>query len=262
MDKIEPIFKFEELKKLLRSMGYQVDKAVGYRPVENKEVDLNDIQHNIEFTDEGIFLFDTASGTKQQIFLYKRNYRLKTYGKPRYHIRKCVTIQDFIASGKFYEYRRANTEEVLVGDMDDGYKDKLVKNLPLCKNCLSLATDYNQRMTTSDFVKILKEARDATDSNEEVDIFGYTKNWEMISKAYRELHNYTCERCGLHIENSFDQQYIHVHHRNGNKADNQRENLECLCLRCHANVDKNHQERLTTGANKILYDDFCEKYPV
>ena len=117
-------------------------------------------------------------------------------------------------------------------------------------------------MTTSDFVKILKEARDATDSNEEVDIFGYTKNWEMISKAYRELHNYTCERCGLHIENSFDQQYIHVHHRNGNKADNQRENLECLCLRCHASVDKNHQARLTTGANKILYEEFCKKYPL
>lgn len=261
MGKIKPIFTFEGLKNLLKSMGYQVDKAMGYRPVENKEIDLNDMQHNIEFTDEGIFLLDAASGSKQQIFLYKWNYHLQKYGKPRYHIRKCSTILDFIASGNFDEYRRANTEGVLVCDMDDGYKNKRVKDLPLCLNCLALAPDFHQRMTSSDFVEILKEAQSQIESDDEVDIFGYTKNWELISKAYRELHNYTCERCGLHIDNPFDQFYIHVHHKNGNKTDNRTDNFECLCFRCHASVDSIHQMRLTTGANKVIYDEFCKKYP-
>lgn len=263
-EKEKPIFKFEGLKSLLKSMGYQVEKATGYRPVENKDVDLNDLKHNMEFTDEGIFLLDPIDGSKQKIFLYKRNYHLRSYGKPRFHIRKCQTLQSFIDSGTFkIEYMQGNTEEVHVYDMDDNNKDKTIKDLPLCKNCLRMAIEGYDNMTTSDFVEILKEANEASENDildNEVDIFGYTKNWEQISKAYRETHNYTCERCGLHIDNPFEQYYIHVHHRNGNKVDNRTRNLECLCVRCHANVDTNHQMRLMTGANKIIYNEFCRKY--
>ena len=266
VDKEEPIYKFNGLKNLLKSMGYQIEKATGYRPVENKDVDLNELKHNMEFTDEGIFLLDPIDGSKQKIFLYKRNYHLRSYGKPRFHIRKCQTIQSFIDSGMFkIEYRRANTDEVMVCDMDDNNKDKKIKDLPLCKNCLRMATEGYDNMTTSDFVEILKEANEASENDvqdNEVDIFGYTKNWEQISKAYRETHNYTCERCGIHIDNPFEQHYIHVHHRNGNKVDNRTRNLECLCVRCHANVDTNHQMRLMTGANKIIYNKKKKKYPI
>lgn len=186
--KEEPIYKFEGLKKLLKSMGYQVEKATGYKPVENKDVDLNELKHNLEFTDEGIFLLDPLDGTKQKIFLYKREYYLQDYGKPRFHIRKCQVIQDFINMGRFKsDYRRANTEIVLVRDMNDNFKDKKISNLPLCKYCLKMATEGYNNMTTSDFVKILKEANETYEDdiqNNEVDIFGYTKDWEYISKAY------------------------------------------------------------------------------
>ena len=82
----------------------------------------------------------------------------------------------------------------MVCDMDDNNKDKKIKALPLCKNCLRMATEGYDSMTTSDFVEILKEANEASENDaqdNEVDIFGYTKNWEQISKAYRETHNYT-----------------------------------------------------------------------
>lgn len=113
---------------------------------------------------------------EHQIFLYKRNYRLAKYGKPRFHIRSCQTIQDFINSGALKsEYRRANTEPVLVIDMDN-MQEVEVRNLSLCRYCVNMAMgEYSVNMTSSDFIGILKHA-DGTYENRSknvaVDIFG------------------------------------------------------------------------------------------
>ena len=136
----EPIYKFERLKSLLKSMGYRIDKAIGYKPLKIEDVDVNDIRKNIKFTDKGIFLIDEEDNQERQIFLYKRNYRLTKYGKPRFHIRECQTIQDFINSGTLKsEYRRANTDPVSVKDMDNNMQEVEIRNLPLCKYCMNMA---------------------------------------------------------------------------------------------------------------------------
>lgn len=257
-----PIHSFGGLKKLLTDMGYNVGKAQAYKPIEVADVSLEEIKNGtIEFADDGIFV--NTDGVRRQVFLYKRSYRLELYGKPRFHIRKCSTIEEFMHSDKSIpEYRRANTSKVWVRDMDDSMTDKEVDNLPLCKNCLRIAAETYHGMTSADFVEILKSVDESEpEENVEVDIFGYTKDWEQISKAYREIHDYTCENCGLHITDPFDQQYIHTHHRNARKTDNRTSNLQCLCIRCHAAIDEFHKERFNSGANKILLDEFNAKYP-
>lgn len=68
-----PIHDFSGLKELLKSRGYHIPEAVGYKPIDVADVTLEEIRRGaIEFTDDGIFV--NADNVKRQIFLYKRDY--------------------------------------------------------------------------------------------------------------------------------------------------------------------------------------------
>ena len=259
--KEQAIYKFPLLKRILKNLGYQIEKAQPYRAISPVDVSIKDIINgNLEITDDGIF-FVSSDGIKYQGFMYKRNYHLDKYGKPRFHIYNCETIQDFQLSGNFHsQYRWANSEIVPVIDMDDMYIDKQMDNLPLCRYCenILLQKQKHTYFDNNDFVKSLKNV--ISSDKMDVDIFGYVRDWEDISRLYREKMDYTCERCGVHIEDPFDQRYIHCHHKNGDKTNNLDDNLECLCIDCHSKVNPQHMARFSKGANKILLDDFRKKY--
>ena len=268
-DDIEPILDFGKLKTYLKSIGLQIDEVSsdGYRPVKPGDVTLQALKNGTyTFESDGIYL-NGKQGEHQKVFLYKRKYHLLQFGKPRMHVRKCKTIEDFIKSGSFeVEYRHANTEEVPVINTDEDNVDGLVDHLPLCKNCLDmLIKEGKSRIKDSnEYVDLLKQTMgldESLDQEVDVDIFGNTKNWQKISRAFREAHDWTCERCGLHIDNPWDYQFMHVHHRNGIKTDNRKANLECLCIRCHSQVDAVHRENFSVGDKKEMLEDFNRKYP-
>lgn len=257
----QPIFDFAPLKAFLEARGYTVGNRTTYEPIPPGDVTNEDIENGtIVFNDDGIFVIGD-DGRERQVFLYKKDYYLG-YGKPpKFHICKCVTIEEFINEGRFKQhYVRANSEPVPVIDLDDGRELKYINALPLCGNCRRIIKEKNVTNSTN-FVEFLRSANDQTQQGDvEVDLFGYTRDWESISRAYREKHNYVCENCGLEITDDYDRQYIHVHHKDGNKLNNQESNLQCLCLYCHAHVDDHHFKRLTTGANRFTYEYFIKKY--
>jgi hypothetical protein len=258
-----PLHDFSPLRNFLIQRGYIVEQAHGYREIRPEEITIDSIKRGkLEVTEEGIYVIGPGD-EKQQVFLYKRDYHLQRYGKPRFHICRCRIIDEFISSGGFHDhYVRANSDPVPVQNIDRGYEEVQVDGLPLCRYCMNVIDEYGG-ITSSEFVEILRQARGADEQPEvqEVDIFGYTRDWESISKSYREKHNYTCERCGLHIENAFYRQYMHCHHKDRNKLNNRESNLECLCMRCHSRVDDYHLQNLTTGANRIIMEAFNEKFP-
>lgn len=259
----EPIFDFSPLKDFLKQRGYIIGTRTAYEPFTPEDVKPIDITNgSMSFTDKGIFV-KGEDGEERQVFLYKKDYHLEQYGKPRFHICKCETIESFINGGGFKDhYVRANSEPVPVIDLDNGRMHVKIEALPLCAYCRKMIQDFG-KINSTDFVELLKTANDSSQDDfddVETDIFGYTKDWEYVSKQYREAHHYVCEKCGLEITNSYDRQYMHVHHINGVKVNNRESNLKCLCLYCHAHVDENHRERLTQGAGKFAYDAFIKKY--
>ena len=258
----EPIFDFTPLKNFLQSKGYQVGTRKAYEPFKPEDVKPEDVTNgSMEFRSDGIFV-NGSDGKERQVFLYKKDYRMQQYGKPRFHICRCEVIEDFINSGRFKQhYVRANTEPVPVIDLDDNRSEKKVSGLPLCGYCRKIISGYGN-INTTQFVELLKAANGDKQENEEVelDLFGYVKDWDTISRTVREKHNFVCEECGLKIEDDYDKMYMHVHHLNGDKLNNKESNLRCLCLFCHAHVDEHHFKRLTTGANKYSYIAFVDKY--
>ena len=211
----------------------------------------------MSFTSKGIFVKD-SQGREHQVFLYKKDYRLQKYGKPRFHICKCQVIEEFINSGGFNaHYVRANSEPVPVINIDDNRRVVDVDSLPLCAYCSKLLANYGD---STEFIETLRAANQTPQEDLEVDLFGYVRNWEQLSKAYREKQHYKCEKCGLEINNDYDKQYIHVHHVDGDKLNNHEDNLRCYCLYCHSSVDEHHKKRLRTGANRYTFNDFLDKY--
>ncbi len=264
MEDETPIYDFAHLKQYLVSKGYTIGTRAAYEIVKPEDVKPEDIVNGtMEFRTDGIFTV-TPDGRQHQVFLYKKKYHLG-YGKPpRYHICKCSVIEEFIQMGRRDEYVRANTDPVPVIDLDEIdvlYKKKEISHLPLCGYCRRMLSDYGN-IDTSQFVELLKAANGGKEKDKEVerDLFGYTRDWDMISKEYREKHDYTCESCGLKIEDDYDKQYMHVHHINGDKLNNDESNLRCLCVYCHAHVDDHHFRRLTRGANKVSYFSFIDRY--
>ena len=262
----DAIHDFEGLKECLRRRGYQIGEAVPWREIQSEDLDLG--LGGTDISTNGIFHIDEY-GNKHQVFLYKRKFRLYQYGKPKYHVCKCPVIESFMDGNNFIpEYRKANTESVKVINWDNNNIEEEVSDLALCKYCAKML-NIPSTNSSSNFVAQIRaqaelEAEQALERFEgedtELDIHGYVKNWSAISSQVRKKHNYTCEKCGTQVQ-KIHARYIQVHHKNGDKKDNTEGNLQCLCVKCHSEVNETHRKNFSSRQNQIIIRSFLERYP-
>lgn len=257
---------------------HQFLDELGFPKVEKKEVKIirTDFEKafkkgKIDF--DGDFIgYTDDEGVRHQGYMFIRefgiSYNTDSETFPKAHIKKCSTIQSFLNNGKFekrYEWSNDRTNDLIDIRSKNRKEYKNVK-LDFCQNCIrernksAFAIRRDDLNDTEDFFKLITKLKQKPKKTHvKVGLDGYTFDFQNISKKYRESKNYICERCGKKPKSPRDRYYWHTHHKDGNKINNYTYNFECLCIACHAKVDKTHEKNFNKNKKREL-EYFLENY--
>lgn len=175
------------------------------------------------------------------------------------HVADCDTLQQMRRKGK-YDVRYVATNqtdgtfvvnflgEFGSGDIAEGVECRLY----VCKNCLKFLNykNYNECVKPEQ-IKIkesfsLEEFFEVygtwiSDPPKETDwsapINTYTEDWDKVSLRCRESAKWQCSKCAVFLGDENMKKFLQVHHINGQKSDNSNQNLQVLCIVCHAKID-------------------------
>lgn len=253
------LYGFKKLKEFLKKKGISVKEGTGYQIIRIGIGEKEIKNEKISFDGFGIYYVD-KKGIKHQGYMYQHSFLVSVHGLPKYHVLKCKTIQSFLDNQIWNKYYRFSTAKT--NDIEERFHPEIVYkdvSLQLCGFCRSILVEMQleESETTEDFFNKLGGNEEEAPQDIEVDMFGYVKEWPKISKSYRASQQYTCEKCGI-VLTGLNKRFLDVHHINGNKQDNKEMNLQCLCVRCHSEIDVHHMENFKRRANSARLKAFVE----
>lgn len=251
------LYDFNKLAARLTQLGFPEASETGFRVIK-RDLTQEERAGNITFNLDGIYL--TVDGQEFKGFMYLKYPNVQRFGIPKFHITNCQVIREQRENGRFDgRYFWHNTNTVTIEDRTNGRVHKDV-SLGLCNYCRNQSSITNYSNTQGFFNLLDSQEQEEVNQEFEVDIFGYTREWQQISRQFRKEKEYTCENCNITIDVPVDRRFIHVHHRNGNKLNNRRNNLECLCVLCHAHKDSTHMFNFDSRRMQADIKAFIEKY--
>ena len=200
---------------------------------------------------------------------YENNILIKKIHK--FHLINCTTLRqaqkegwrDKYAistrkDGKFF-YRFTKRNSVVATNRE--------QVLNICGNCLREINDLKfleKKCTTSnfnldDYFAEGFQKHWIPDDGVVKDIHSrpnvYSRDWDLISIKYRRIINFQCEGTNCERNDLSDpklHKYLHCHHVNFDKSNNNYSNLKALCIRCHAEqATHNHLKNSPDYTNYI-----------
>lgn len=256
------LYAFEKLDRRLDQLGYpKIKGGSGFQII--KGIDFEEAFKNgsISFEEDGIYLQYGDKKYRGYMFIQEAyiTYNGGPIKFPKFHLLKCKVIQEFINSGRFkqrYEWSNSDINNLIDKQTRVKYNDVKLEVCAYCKN------EYFENISdTKDFFDSLDKT-DLESDKIEIDIFGYVRGKEKISRDYRSRKNYTCEKCLVKPKSNLHKRWWHTHHIDGDKTNNTISNLRCLCALCHANVDYKHRENFLKGAMLSQLSFFKKEYKI
>jgi hypothetical protein len=267
--KLPDFFKFEPLNGLRRRMGIQDDVygsfPVDIVPVEKGRPGLTDAERKIlagvgipvNFGEWTILPDRTIAYKDNRVLLYIRDVRI--YGdkewEPRYHLFNCKKLAEMSKNGHSDRYYACNK---LNGKFDlNIIRNKIIteekdRQLSVCQFCLDglRFNGFNMRrmnrknrenfvaeFVPDDFFKVYPRSLHTLKPKHDSDsapLNEYPPDFPEISERLRRENGWKCQKCHRNLSEPRLRQYLHVHHVNGIRSDNTRQNLKIFCIACHA----------------------------
>ncbi|UEM39348.1 hypothetical protein [Pectobacterium aquaticum] len=214
-----------------------------------KEIDISEIEINSD---------NTIIYKNKRVILHIRD--VASYGGkmslPKYHLANCKKLKEMWEKNKSGRYVAATRSDgIFTIKSQNTDKTEWItseEKLDVCKCCLdtlnwkNYSKEYREKdniFSTFDLKEFFSVyPNSATTYNAEhnditAPINDYSKNFQIISKQYRESVNWQCEICNISLERKNLNQFLHVHHRDRQKNNNKKDNLQALCIECHSNQD-------------------------
>ena len=243
---------------LRRSMGAEAPGSFSpsYRPEKLTLTELEQLATDgmdVSIDDVVVLDDDTLSYKDNRVLVYIRDVRDQN-DDPRFHVADCTTLQWMRQINHFGRYVVTNRDDgrFLVNRINNNNKISACEiPLSVCQNCLKILAfdNFSFKLHQSDRKEIVSRFKIArffekypksllywrpTRDAATAPINDYPADFEDISKRIRDRRGWRCERCRQDFSRAVNREYLHVHHRNGMKNENHEENLQVLCLGCHA----------------------------
>jgi hypothetical protein len=254
------LYTFEKLAKNLDNLGFpRIQGGSGFQIIRGIDFEVAYKSGSISFEDDGIYL--EYEGKKYRGYMFIQEAYITYNGGPikfpKFHLLKCRVIQEFISSGKFklrYEWSNSDVNNLIDKQTRTKYNDRKLQACTYCKS------DYIEAIEdTEDFFDSLDKTV-LEENNIEVDIFGYVRGKEKISRDFRNQLGFTCEKCSIRPKTNLHKRWWHTHHVDGDKTNNILSNLKCYCIVCHSNVDTRHRENFSKGSMQKQLNFFKMEY--
>jgi len=157
----------------------------------------------------------------------------------RYHLCNCSTMQTMKDYGREHRYLASQRKDgkFEVHDLTGYRVQKGVVKMELCQNCREILGQKGIYFEPFNLEQYFSENDSYTSKTirriEEVrTIQTYSPKQADYSREYREACQYKCQICSVDCNELKGS--LHLHHIDGNPANNKKLNLQVLCVDCHS----------------------------